>query len=165
MKRSGMPAARIVAGWIVLSLSVPAHARLLRSRPGWNEIWTVASHAEISLRIVVQLIPEGPKRSNIKLRKTFKGRLMEITDAGITLGRHGNSKPTRFVPLDTVRTVRLMPVKGNTELSRVGCEPPLDRCRDSPLPPYNRCSVDRQKAGRSWAPQPISGERIGQAGS
>ena len=101
-----MPVA-IVAALLVFALPVSARAEPRRLHLGWNDMRAVASHAELSPRVVVWTGTSG--------RKRVKGYLTEITEAGITLGKPGSTSrrtKRRFVSRSEVHTVRLMPRKG-----------------------------------------------------
>ena len=102
-------AVRLAALAVCLLAALPAKAAPLRLRLGWEDMQAVASHAEISPRIVVRAGPEGKER--------VKGQLAGITDAGIVIEKPGNRRfvhraAIRLVPRSEVHTVRLMPVKG-----------------------------------------------------
>ena len=92
---------------VALLLPVPTNAEPLRLHLGWDGVRAVASHAEISKRVIVRLAPDG--------RRTLKGRLVEIADAGITLS-NPRKKPQnreRLVPRREIHTIRFVPVKGD----------------------------------------------------
>ena len=92
---------RIVASLLIVSLAVPANGEPIRLQLGWDDMRAVASHAEISPKVVVRLGPDGRKRA--------KGRLAGITPEGIGLR---SSRKDRFVRQGDVHSIRLMPVKG-----------------------------------------------------